>query len=88
VLLKERFQITRPLEEMEIALVRAAGANPGLISPVDESLLRTAISIARLYKVRHQGKDVGMGAFLTPFREEVTRKLQARADVERSRVGL
>ncbi|MGA9523284.1 MAG: patatin-like phospholipase family protein [Myxococcaceae bacterium] len=75
MLLRERFQITRPLEEMEIALVRAAQRTPQLLNPMEEAVLRTALSLARLYKVRHQGRDVGMGAFLAPFREDVHRRL-------------
>jgi len=75
VLLKERFQITRPLEEMELALVRAVLAEPGMLDAREEATLRTALSLARLYKVPHGGRDVGVGAHLTPFREEVERRL-------------
>ena len=75
VLLKERFQITRPLEELDLALVRAVLANPGLLDAREEAVLRTALSLARLYKVQHGGLDVGVGALLTPFREEVERRL-------------
>lgn len=75
MLLRERFQITRPLEEMEIALVRAAGLHPDLVNPMEEAVLRTALSLARLYKVRHEERDVGVGAFLAPFREDVHRRL-------------
>ncbi len=60
---------------MEIALVRAAQRTPQLLNPMEEAVLRTALSLARLYKVRHQGRDVGMGAFLSPFREYVQRRL-------------
>ncbi len=76
MLLRERFEITRPLEEMESALVRASEAQPDLLNPMDEAVLRTALSLARLYKVRHEGRDVGMGAFLAPFREDVTYRLK------------
>ncbi len=75
MLLKERFQIIRPLEEMEIALVRALVDRPELLNPAEEAVFRTALSLARLYKVRHGGRDVGVGAFLAPFREEVERRL-------------
>ncbi|MCP3101303.1 patatin-like phospholipase family protein [Myxococcus sp. K15C18031901] len=75
MLLKERFQITRPLEEMELALVRAVLAEPGLLDAREEATLRTALSLARLYKVPHGERDVGVGALLTPFREEVERRL-------------
>jgi predicted acylesterase/phospholipase RssA len=75
VLLRERFQITRPLEEMEASLVRASEQSPSLVDPVEEAVLRTALSLARLYKVRHEGRDVGVGAFLAPFREDLSRRL-------------
>lgn len=75
MLLKERFEITRPLEEMEISLVRASLANPALVDAHEEAILRTALSLARMYKVRHQGRDVGVGAWLEPFRLELERKL-------------
>ncbi len=73
--LKERFSITRPLEEMEIALVRGAIADPGLLDAHEEAIVRTALSLARLYRVNHQGRDVGVGAFLRPFREDIARRL-------------
>ena len=75
MLLKERFEITRPLEEMEISLVRAALANPALIDAHEEAIIRTALSLARMYKVRHQGHDIGVGAWLEPFRLELERRL-------------
>ncbi len=60
---------------METALVRACERQPELLSPLEEAVLRTALSLARLYKVRHEGRDVGVGAFLSPFREDVSRRL-------------
>lgn len=73
--LRERFQITRPLEELELALVRGAIANPRLVDAHEEAVLRTALSLARLYRVNHEGRDVGVGAFLQPFREDLMRRL-------------
>ena len=73
--LSERFHVTRPLEEMECALVRAAVADPGLVSPLEEAILRTALGLARIYRVRHEGRDVGVGAALAPWREEVLRRM-------------
>ena len=75
MLLKERFQITRPLEEMELSLVRAAMGERGLLDPQEEAVFRTALSLARMYRVRHEGRDIGVGAYLTPFREELAQKL-------------
>src|SRR3954468_16065144 len=74
--LSERFAIIRPLEEMEIALVRAAIENPALVDAHEEAILRTALSLARLYKVRAEGREIGVGAYLAPFREEIERRLK------------
>jgi predicted acylesterase/phospholipase RssA len=76
VLLTERFEITRPLEEMEISLVRGALKNPALVDAHEEAVLRTALSLARMYKVRQLGRDVGVGAWLAPFRHEIERRLK------------
>lgn len=73
--LRERFEIIRPLEELESALVRAALADPSLVTAHEEAILRTALSLARLYKVNQDGRDIGVGASLTPFREELSRRL-------------
>jgi hypothetical protein len=75
VLLKQRFQILRPLEEMELALVRAALDSPSLLDSREETVLRTALSLARLYKLRHEGHDHSVEAWTTAFREDVTRRL-------------
>lgn len=72
---RERFEILRPLEELESALVRAALDDPRLVTAHEEAVIRTALSLARLYKVRQDGRDVGVGAALEPFREELTRRL-------------
>jgi predicted acylesterase/phospholipase RssA len=75
VLLKERFHITRPIEEMEVSLVQAAMANPALVDSREEAILRTALSLARLYRVHHAGHDTDVGPHLTAFREDVVRRL-------------
>jgi predicted acylesterase/phospholipase RssA len=75
VRLSERFATTRPIEEMECALVRAVVADPGLLSAVEEATLRTALGLARIYRVRHEGRDVGVGAALAPWREEILRRV-------------
>ena len=74
--LVERFEITRPLEEMELALVRASIAQPGLVDAHEEAVLRTALSLAKLYRVRQGDRDVGVGAYVEPFRLEVERRLK------------
>ncbi len=77
MLFAERFALIRPLEEMEIALVRGAIANPSLVDAHEEAVLRTALSLARLYKVRGEaGRDIGVGAWLAPFRDEMVRRLK------------
>lgn len=75
MLLREQFQIIRPLEEMEVALVRAACLDPRLVTPMEEAILRTALSLARLYRIRHAGREIGVGAYLTAFRESISRRL-------------
>ena len=62
---------------MESALVRGVIANPQLLNVHEEAVLRTALSLARLYKVPHEGREVGVGAFLEPFREEMERRFKA-----------
>ncbi|MBL8920779.1 MAG: patatin-like phospholipase family protein [Myxococcaceae bacterium] len=73
--LRERFEIIRPLEELESALVRGALENPSLVTAHEEAILRTALSLARLYKVHQDGREVGVGACLSPFREDLARRL-------------
>lgn len=73
--LRERFETIRPLEELESALVRAVLAEPSLVTAHEEAILRTALSLARLYKVRQDGRDVGVGTALAPFREALARRL-------------
>ena len=73
--LTQRFESIRPLEEMELALVRAALDRPALVDAHEEATLRTALSLARMYRVRHEARDVGVGAFLEPFRDEIVRRL-------------
>ena len=73
--LSERFEATRPLEEMELRLVQALLDDHRVVDAHEEAVLRTALSLARLYKVRHEGRDVGVGAFLEPFKDEIQRRL-------------
>lgn len=73
--LAERFELVRPIEELECAVVRATLADPSLLTAHEEAIVRSALSLARLYKVNHQGRDVGVGASLAGFREELTRQL-------------
>lgn len=62
---------------MEVRLVRAASKDPDLVTPNEEAVLRTALSLSRLYRVRHGTRDVGVGMFLRPFREDVQRRAGA-----------
>ncbi|WP_395806341.1 patatin-like phospholipase family protein [Archangium minus] len=75
MLLKQRFQILRPLEEMELALVRATVDSPSLLDSREEAVLRTALSLSRLYKLRHEGHDHSVETWTAPFRENVSRRL-------------
>ncbi|HEY8206511.1 MAG TPA: patatin-like phospholipase family protein [Myxococcaceae bacterium] len=73
---QERFEAIRPLEEMEVTLVRAAAQDPALVTAHEEAVVRTALSVARLDQVSHQGREVDLGEPLRPFREEVRRRLE------------
>jgi predicted acylesterase/phospholipase RssA len=61
---------------MESALVRAALASPALVDAHEEAILRTALSLARMYKVQHQGRDVNVERTLEPFRRELKWRLE------------
>ena len=61
---------------MEIALVRAAIADPTLVDAHQEAVLRSALSLARMYKVRVGEKEITVGGFLAPFRDEIDRRLK------------
>ncbi len=62
----------RPLEEAELALVRAVVNHPPWLAEPDEHALRYALNLARLGLVRAPGgEDVDVAPFLAPFREEV-----------------
>lgn len=73
--LAERFAEARPLEQLELELMQALVERPGLLDAREEAVLRTALSLARTYKLHHQGHDYGVQVTLTPFRHEVTRRL-------------
>ncbi|MCI0570511.1 MAG: patatin-like phospholipase family protein [Myxococcaceae bacterium] len=73
--LDDRFVLLRPFEEMELALVREALRTPSFVDAREEALVRTALGLARLGPVHHAGRDVEVGTALTPFREDVRRRL-------------
>ena len=61
----------RPLEEAELALVRAVVSRPPWISEPDEAALRYALNLARTTVVRAPGgADVDLEAFLAPYRDD------------------
>ncbi len=62
----------RPIEEAELALVRAIVTHPPWLSEPDEHALRYALNLARLTLVRTpDGADVDVAPILAPYREEV-----------------
>lgn len=71
MLLADLHHTLKPLDDLEAALVRAGVAQPDLLSTHAETVLRTALSVARLYRVRGPHGDVEVGPFLAPFRVEV-----------------
>lgn len=71
----ERAKSQRALEELEVRLVRATLATPRLLDIREETVLRTALSLARLTVVPAGGQEHRVGPFLAPFRAEVERRL-------------
>jgi predicted acylesterase/phospholipase RssA len=64
----------RPLEDAEIALVRAVVSSPAWLSEADEAALRYALNLAKVGLVRApDGTDLDLAPFLAPFRAEVSR---------------
>jgi len=74
--LQERFEALRPLEQMEVSLVRASAEDPALVTAHEEAVARTALSVARLDALSHQGRQVEVGSLLAPFREELKKRLE------------
>ena len=74
--LKKRFDWLRPIDEMEVALVRAATERPAGLDGRRLEVLRYALNLARLDAVPGPGGDVLVGAALTPFRERLVMTLR------------
>lgn len=75
MLLRERSRRLRPLETLEVALVRAALDRPGALSPREEAQLRWAISLSRLMVLPHDGAEVPLEHEVMALRELVLRHL-------------
>ncbi len=71
MLASELHATSRPIDDMEAALVRACVADSRLLSTENETILRTALSLARMHRIRGPGGDVEVGDFLAPYRAEV-----------------
>jgi predicted acylesterase/phospholipase RssA len=72
MLLSQIHETFRPIDAMEARLVRACVSDSRLLSTENESLLRTALSLARMHRVRGPRGDVEVGDFLAKYRSEVT----------------
>ena len=77
MLLRERFRRLKPLEDLEIDLVRASLAHPGALPQPAEAALRWAVGLARLHTLPADGGDLHLDADLEPWREELGRHLEA-----------
>jgi predicted acylesterase/phospholipase RssA len=63
---------SRPLEEAELALVRAVVSRPPWLGERGEHALRYALNLARLTLIRlPDGTDLDVSGFLAPYRDEV-----------------
>ncbi len=71
ILLSDLHARIRPVDELEAALVRACVADGKLLSGESEATLRSALSLARMQRLRSAHGDVDVGDYLAPFRGEV-----------------
>ena len=55
MLLRERFRRLKPLEDLEVDLVRASLARPGALPQQAEAALRWAMALARLHTLPGDG---------------------------------
>ena len=72
----DRTAVLVSLEQKEVALVRALLKEPALLDGRAEVALRTALSLARLHKVRVDGQDVDVEPVIEPLRDEVIKLLE------------
>jgi predicted acylesterase/phospholipase RssA len=84
--LRQRFRVIRPLEVLDGAVVRAAMRDPNALDPRVEAALRTALSVARLYRLQGTSGDVDLESFVAPLRDEV-HKLFAVGGFSSGRLG-
>jgi predicted acylesterase/phospholipase RssA len=73
---KRRFAVTRPLDQMEVALVRAAGERPNWLTPAALDTVRYALGLARLEVVPTPEGDVAIGDALDEYRTRVIETLE------------
>lgn len=64
----DRFDTLKPLDDLEVSLIRQVLARPALVGSEDEAALRQAISVARMHRVEGEG-----GTLLV---EDLTRRLR------------
>ncbi|MDF1566110.1 MAG: patatin-like phospholipase family protein [Deltaproteobacteria bacterium] len=71
-MLRRRHRAIRPLEEMEVQLVRACLESPGWLTRRQEHRIRYALSLARLTEVRTaDGRDIDLSESLSPYRQRL-----------------
>ncbi|HEY0839537.1 MAG TPA: patatin-like phospholipase family protein [Vulgatibacter sp.] len=71
----ERFERLRPLDELEVALVRASLAAPGLLLEAEEDALRWAIALARLGTVGTGAAALALEPEVAAFRDGLLERL-------------
>lgn len=82
-LLRERFRKQKPLEDLEVALVRASLASPGALPPREEARLRWALGLAKLHSLRVGRVDVPLEHEVVEFRDELLAVLRPLFEGER-----
>jgi predicted acylesterase/phospholipase RssA len=74
--LTRRHEITRPLDDFEIKLVRLSMAHPGAVHPRDEAALRYILTLAKLLVLRMaDGSDLAVDEHTAELRDRIHARL-------------
>jgi predicted acylesterase/phospholipase RssA len=83
----ERFDQLKPLDDLEVSLVRQALERPGLVSAEHEAWLRQAIAVARLHRIEGDGGTLLVEDQSERLRDEVLTVLGPQLGPGRTATG-
>lgn len=69
--LRERFHRLKPLEDLEVSLIRASLAHPGSLPPPVEAALRWSLAFARLHALPSAAGELDLWEPMAPYRDRV-----------------